>query len=150
MVSPVVPCDHRVTPRLGEEVVSVEELPDGSIVANLESRSGLLAMPLLCWPPRQRGRPELDRRKLDADSRGRIRVDDHYRTAQPHIFAVGDVIGFPSLASVSMEQGRLAACNAFGVATQTNPDSYPYGIYTIPEISFVGKTEEQLTDRRAI
>ena len=69
-----------------------------------------------------------------------------YRTRQRHIFAVGDVIGFPSLASVSMEQGRLAAGHAVGTPVESNPASYPYGIYTIPEISFIGKTEEQLTD----
>ena len=69
-----------------------------------------------------------------------------YRTKQPHIFAVGDVIGFPSLASVSMEQGRIAAGHAVGMPVDSNPASYPYGIYTIPEISFVGKTEEQLTE----
>jgi len=73
-------------------------------------------------------------------------VDADYRTHQPNIFAVGDVIGFPQLASVSMEQGRIAVGNAFGLELQTNPANYPYGIYTIPEISFVGKTEEQLTD----
>ena len=73
-------------------------------------------------------------------------MDADYRTAQPHIFAVGDVIGFPSLASVSMEQGRIAAAHAFGLDVHSNPANYPYGIYTIPEISFIGKTEEQLTD----
>jgi NAD(P) transhydrogenase len=83
---------------------------------------------------------------LEADNRGRITVDAEYRTKQPHIYAVGDVIGFPSLASVSMEQGRMAAGNAFGSQFKSDPASYPYGIYTIPEISFVGKTEEQLTD----
>ena len=83
---------------------------------------------------------------IEADARGRIQVDADFRTAQPHIFAVGDVIGFPSLASVSMEQGRIAAAQAFGKTLQSNPADYPYGIYTIPEISFIGKTEEQLTD----
>ena len=83
---------------------------------------------------------------LEADSRGRIQVDADYRTKQPHIFAVGDVIGFPSLASVSMEQGRIAAARAFHINAQSNPATYPYGIYTIPEISFIGKTEEQLTE----
>jgi NAD(P) transhydrogenase len=83
---------------------------------------------------------------LAADARGRIGVDEFFRTTVPHIYAVGDVIGFPSLASVSMEQGRLAAAHAFGMAVQSNPANYPYGIYTIPEISFAGKTEEQLTD----
>jgi NAD(P) transhydrogenase len=73
-------------------------------------------------------------------------VDGDYRTKQPHIFAVGDVIGFPSLGSVSMEQGRIAAANAFNMPIKSNKALYPYGIYTIPEISFIGKTEEQLTD----
>jgi len=88
----------------------------------------------------------LDAAGLEADSRGRIPVDSEYRTRQPHIFAVGDVIGFPSLASVSMEQGRIAACHAFAIPAHSNPANYPYGIYTIPEISFIGKTEEQLTE----
>jgi NAD(P) transhydrogenase len=83
---------------------------------------------------------------LEADSRGRIHVDENYCTGVANIYAVGDVIGFPSLASVSMEQGRIAAGRACGVELDTEPANYPYGIYTIPEISFVGKTEEQLTD----
>src|SRR5581483_3920288 len=83
---------------------------------------------------------------IEVDSRGRIKVDCDFRTNQTNIFAVGDVIGFPSLASVSMEQGRVAAGKAFGVGLQSIPAFYPYGIYTIPEISFIGKTEEQLTD----
>jgi NAD(P) transhydrogenase len=74
-------------------------------------------------------------------------VDKDFCTKVPHIYAVGDVIGFPSLASVSMEQGRIAVERAFGDETvQSNPSFYPYGIYTIPEISFIGKTEEQLTE----
>jgi NAD(P) transhydrogenase len=83
---------------------------------------------------------------ISADSRGRIAVNEHYQTAQPNIYAVGDVIGFPSLASVSMEQGRIAAAHAFNVPVSSNPSYFPFGIYTIPEISFIGKTEEQLTD----
>jgi len=86
---------------------------------------------------------------LEADSRGRIPVNAGYVTKQPNIYAVGDVIGFPSLASVSMEQGRIAAATAFGLPVHSNPAFYPYGIYTIPEISFIGKTEEQLTEEDA-
>ena len=86
------------------------------------------------------------RRGIQTDARGRIEVDAEYRTSQPHIFAVGDVIGFPSLASVSMEQGRIAAAHAFGKNLHSDPSNYPYGIYTIPEISFIGKTEEKLTE----
>jgi NAD(P) transhydrogenase len=72
-------------------------------------------------------------------------VNDCYQTQVPHIYAVGDVIGFPSLASTSMEQGRLAACKAFGVDSQSVPELFPYGIYSVPEISMVGRTEEDLT-----
>jgi NAD(P) transhydrogenase len=82
---------------------------------------------------------------LQADKRGRLAVNEHYQTEVPHIYAVGDVIGFPSLASTSMEQGRLAAAHAFGIRTSSIPELFPYGIYTIPEISMVGKTEEELT-----
>jgi NAD(P) transhydrogenase len=82
---------------------------------------------------------------VETDDRGRIKVDAEYRTSEKHIFAVGDVIGFPSLASVSMEQGRIAAAKAFGLQAESDPAGYPYGIYTIPQISFIGKTEEQLT-----
>ncbi|HKA19956.1 MAG TPA: Si-specific NAD(P)(+) transhydrogenase [Blastocatellia bacterium] len=140
--------DTRVTLRLNEEVESVEETAEGSVVANLKSRKKISGDMLLYSIGRQGNVEELNlpAAGLGADERGRIAVDDQYRTKQPNILAVGDVIGFPSLASVSMEQGRIAAGQAFGVSLQTQPAYYPYGIYTIPEISFVGKTEEQLTD----
>jgi NAD(P) transhydrogenase len=140
--------DHRVTLRLNEEVESVEETPEGAVVAKLESQKKLSGDALLFAVGRQGNIDELNLEAAGvvADTRGRIKVDCEYRTAQPHIFAVGDVIGFPSLASVSMEQGRIAAAGAFGKKLISNPASYPYGIYTIPEISFIGKTEEQLTD----
>jgi NAD(P) transhydrogenase len=141
--------DSRVTMRLHEEVESVEELADGTVVANLESKKRLSGDALLYAVGRQGNISELNlpAAGVDADSRGRIPVDKDFRTKVPHIYAVGDVIGFPSLASVSMEQGRIAAERAFGeTAVQSNPSFYPYGIYTIPEISFIGKTEEQLTE----
>ena len=108
--------DHRVTMRLNEEVESVEEMPDGSVVANLESKKKLTGDALLYAVGRQGNVDELNLAAagVEADARGRIPVDAEYRTKQPHIFAVGDVIGFPSLASVSMEQGRIAGANAFG------------------------------------
>jgi NAD(P) transhydrogenase len=140
--------DQRATLRLNEEVESVEELPEGKVAANLVSKKRINADALLYAVGRQ-GNIEglnLAAAGLEADDRGRIKVDADYRTSQPHIFAVGDVIGFPSLASVSMEQGRIAAARAFGVQVQSDPAGYPYGIYTIPQISFIGKTEEQLTD----
>ncbi|MET0295301.1 MAG: Si-specific NAD(P)(+) transhydrogenase [Phenylobacterium sp.] len=81
---------------------------------------------------------------LTADERGRLSADPRtFQTVQPHIYAVGDVIGFPSLASTSMEQGRIAACHAFGASLTEAPDFFPYGIYAVPEISTIGKTEEQ-------
>jgi len=82
---------------------------------------------------------------LECDARGRLQVNEHYQTSASHIYAVGDVIGFPSLASTSMEQGRLAVCHAFNVPTRSLPELFPYGIYTVPAISMVGKTEQQLT-----
>src|SRR5271168_3275199 len=141
--------DTRVTMRLNEEVESVEEMPDGTVVANLESKKKVQGDALLYAVGRQGNVDELNLAAvgIESDSRGRIPVDKDFRTKVPNIFAVGDVIGFPSLASVSMEQGRVASARAFGDETiLSNPGLYPYGIYTIPEISFIGKTEEQLTE----
>ena len=140
--------DTRVTLRLNEEVDSVEETAEGGVIANLKSKKRVSGDMLLYAVGRQGNVDELNLEAvgIEADRRGRIAVDSQYRTARSNIFAVGDVIGFPSLASVSMEQGRIAAGHAFGVMLQTDPANYPYGVYTIPEISFVGKTEEQLTD----
>jgi NAD(P) transhydrogenase len=140
--------DRRATMRLNEEVESVEELPDGKVAANLVSKKRIIADALLYAVGRGGNVEPLDlpAAGLTADDRGRIKVDADFRTSQPHIFAVGDVIGFPSLASVSMEQGRIAAGRAFGLDVKSDPAGYPYGIYTIPQISFIGKTEEQLTD----
>jgi NAD(P) transhydrogenase len=140
--------DSRVTLRLGEEVLSVEEGPDGAVIANLASKKKVSGDALLYSVGRQGNVDELNLAAagLDADSRGRITVDHDYRTKTANIFAVGDVIGFPSLASVSMEQGRLAVGNAFGAKVHSDPSNYPFCIYTIPEISFVGKNEEQLTE----
>jgi NAD(P) transhydrogenase len=139
--------DRRVTMRLNEEVESVEELPDGRVAAMLVSNKRVMGDALLYAVGRQGnvGGLNLAAAGVSADERGRIHVDADYRTAQPHIFAVGDVIGFPSLASVSMEQGRIAASRAFNLKIHSDPATYPYGIYTIPQISFIGKTEEQLT-----
>ena len=140
--------DSRVTMRLGEEVESVEEPVPGTVVANLESKKKVSGDALLYAVGRQGNVDDLNLAAagLEADNRGRIAVDEHYQTKVDHIYAVGDVVGFPSLASVSMEQGRVAAVRAFGdKAASSNPSFYPYGIYTIPEISFIGKTEEQLT-----
>jgi NAD(P) transhydrogenase len=140
--------DRRATMRLNEEVESVEETPDGKVAANLVSKKRIIADALLYAVGRHGNIDSLNLAAagIEADDRGRIKVNEEYRTSQPNIFAVGDVIGFPSLASVSMEQGRIAAARAFGLNVKSDPAGYPYGIYTIPQISFIGKTEEQLTE----
>jgi NAD(P) transhydrogenase len=141
--------DSRVTMRLNEEVESVVENEDGTVTAVLESKKKIQGDTLLYAVGRQGNVDELqlDKIGVESDSRGRIPVDKDYRTKCSNVFAVGDVIGFPSLASVSMEQGRISAARAFGDETiLSNPSYYPYGIWTIPEISFLGKTEEQLTE----
>jgi len=92
----------------------------------------------------------LDAVGIEADSRGRIIVDPHtFQTKVPNIYAAGDIIGFPSLASTSMEQGRIAACHAFGVSLPPAPETFPYGIYAVPEISTVGQSEEQVRESGA-
>jgi NAD(P) transhydrogenase len=140
--------DARVTMRLNEEVESVEE-SEGSVTAYLESKKKVQGDALLYAVGRQGNVDELELANagIESDSRGRIPVDKDFRTKVSNVFAVGDVIGFPSLASVSMEQGRIASARAFGdQSIVSNPSFYPYGIWTIPEISFLGKTEEQLTE----
>ena len=85
---------------------------------------------------------------LQADDRGRLKVDEHHCTEVDNIYAAGDVIGFPALAATSSEQGRLAACHMFGVDAQPMGSHFPVGIYAIPEISMVGATEAELTRER--
>src|SRR5215475_995662 len=85
---------------------------------------------------------------LATDGRGRLQVDSQtFQTAVPHIYCAGDAIGFPSLASTSMEQGRIAACHAFGVPAPHAPEFFPYGIYSVPEISTVGMSEQEVRER---
>jgi NAD(P) transhydrogenase len=133
--------------RLGETVVSVGYDEKKRVVACLESGKEVHGEALLYTVGRQTNADLLDLEAagLSADDRGRIAVNQFYQTAVPHIYAAGDVIGFPALASTSMEQGRLASCHMFGTFCESRPDSIPYGIYTIPEISMVGKTEQELT-----
>jgi NAD(P) transhydrogenase len=142
-----------ITLRLKEKVMSIEVVPplngEGTLVhAMLESGKALKAQTLLYAVGRQGvcGEIGLDKAGLTFDDRQRVRVDALYRTEVEHIFAVGDVIGFPALASTAMEQGRLAACHAFGHKTNSIPELFPIGIYSVPEVSMVGKTEQQLTE----
>ena len=138
--------DLAVTFRFGETVASVEARPEGAI-AILHSGKKILADTVMYSAGRQGASDELhlEAAGLTADKRGRIEVDEFFRTAVPHIYAVGDIIGFPALAATSMEQGRLAAHHACGEPLHEIGKDQPIGIYSIPEISFIGRTEEQLT-----
>ncbi|HEY8514689.1 MAG TPA: Si-specific NAD(P)(+) transhydrogenase [Candidatus Binatia bacterium] len=143
-----------MTLRLGEKVVGIRRVqttptgrPGECVEATLASGKTLHADCLLYCGGRQGATEalQLDRIGLRADERGRIQVDAQFRTAVPNVYACGDVIGFPALASAAMEQGRLAACHIFGVPTESVEELLPFGIYSIPEISMVGRNEEQLT-----
>jgi NAD(P) transhydrogenase len=139
--------DLAVTFRFGESVAAVESRSGGTITV-LESGKRIPADTVLYSAGRQGLTDELGLANagLEADGRGRIRVGPDFRTNVDHIFAVGDVIGFPALAATSMEQGRMAAHAAFGEPTHSLGELVPIGIYTIPEISYVGSNEGQLTE----
>ncbi|HEX6347232.1 Si-specific NAD(P)(+) transhydrogenase [Umezawaea sp.] len=138
--------DLSVTFRFGETVASVERYARGAI-AVLASGKKIPAETVMYSAGRQGMTEGLDLEKagIVADNRGRISVDDQFRTPVEHIYAVGDVIGFPALAATSMEQGRLAAYHACGEPVRAMSDHQPIGIYTIPEISYIGRTEDELT-----
>jgi NAD(P) transhydrogenase len=143
---------NRVTLRLGEEVSRLEPVHDKKgerVCIHLASGKQIVTQSALYSIGRTGATNALNLQAagLGADQRGRLEVNEHFQTNVPHIYAVGDVIGFPSLASTSMEQGRLAACHAFGVEANSVPELFPYGIYAIPEISMVGPTEEELTEK---
>jgi NAD(P) transhydrogenase len=144
--------DRNVTFRFGETVASLAvsgEAPRRAVL-NLESGKRIVADMVLFSAGRIAATEALGLAAagLTADARGRLSVDAQFRTAVPHIFAAGDVIGYPSLAATSSEQGRLAACAAFGVEAGPLGDHFPIGIYAIPEISMVGAPEHELTARK--
>lgn len=138
---------ENMTLRLGEAVAKVFIDERNAIVTELESGKRIISDTLLFSIGRQGATAplHLTAAGLETDERQRLQVNENYQTSVEHIYAAGDVIGFPSLASTSMEQGRLAACHALGVPYETFSALSPYGIYTIPEISMVGETEETLT-----
>jgi NAD(P) transhydrogenase len=130
------------------ETVEAVEAHDGGTVTVLNSGK-VVAADVVMYSAGRQGATDslgLEAVGIQPDNRGRIAVDEHYRTSVPQIYAVGDVIGFPALASTSMEQGRLAAFHAFGEPTVSIAGTMPIGIYSIPEISYVGETEAQLTE----
>ena len=136
-----------VTMRLGEELDKVTTDERGLVVTTFKSGKTIITDVLLYAMGRLANTDMLNLTAvgITPDKMGQIKVNERYQTEVPHIYAAGDVIGFPALAATSMEQGRLAACHAFHVEQSTLPTVLPYGIYTIPEISTVGKTEEELT-----
>jgi NAD(P) transhydrogenase len=140
-----------VTFRLGEKVAQVGiDAKRDFVFAELESGKRVHGDALIYAVGRQANGDQLhlETAGLAADSRGRLKVNEFFQTEIPHLYAAGDVIGFPALASTSMEQGRLAACHMFGIPFAHMPELFPYGIYTIPEVSMVGQTEETLTANR--
>jgi NAD(P) transhydrogenase len=130
-----------------EEVVGIHKSGDGTISVRLRQAPPLTATTLMYAIGRVGASASLhlERVGLQPDDRGRLAVNDHFQTAVPHIYAAGDIIGFPALASTSMQQGRHAACHAFGQPDRTDTALLPYGIYSIPEISMVGRNEAELT-----
>lgn len=133
--------------RLGETVEKVEKEREGLVRVTLASGKVVRGDTFLYAVGRQTNTDSLNLEAIDlkTDVRGRIDVDENFRTDIPNIYAAGDVIGFPALAATSMEQGRLASCNMFCSPATSSHELLPYGIYTIPEISMIGKTEQELT-----
>jgi len=141
-----------VTFRCGDGVESMEVVDNGKLEGLIELESGkhVVADMILFSVGRQGATDSLNLAAagLEADPRGRLEVNEQLQTAVDHIYAAGDVIGYPALAATSSEQGRLAACHMFGETAQPMGAHFPIGIYAIPEISMVGKTEEELTADR--
>ena len=141
--------DMGVRLRLGESVAKIALRDDDSVEATLGSNKKVSGQVLLYAVGRQGATAglNLEAAGLAADNRGRLKVNECYQTDVPHIYAAGDVIGFPALASTSMEQGRLAAAHIFKQMAEPTQPLFPYGIYTIPEVSMVGETEQSLTGK---
>ena len=139
-----------ITLRLGENVIGVEKDATGHVITNLESGKRLRAELMMFTAGRVGTTVELQLNNagIAADNKQRIPVNEQYQTVAPHVYAAGDVIGFPSLASTSMEQGRLAACKAFGQSSSSRPAHFPFGIYGVPEMSMVGVNEQELTIKK--
>lgn len=141
--------DRNITIRLGETVTFIERDDRDRAKVNLKSGKQVCADMVLFAAGRQgsTGAMNIENAGLSADERGRLVVNEHYQTEVDHIYAAGDVIGFPSLASTSMEQGRYAACHAFGAKAVSNVEFFPIGIYAVPEMSMVGMTEQEAREK---
>lgn len=141
--------DSNIKLRLDEALVSIDKRDDNMVICRLQSGQSICVDTVLFAVGRQGVAGDLSLQKvgIEVDCQGQIQVNDNYQTSQPHIYGAGDVIGYPGLTSTSMEQGRLAACHAFGQEVNCRPDLFPYGIYALPEMSMVGLTEKQCRQR---
>jgi len=141
--------DRGATIRLGESIKKVKK-ENGKAVVILESGKKIITDIVMFAAGRTGCTSSLNLKNagLEEDKNHRIEVNKFYQTKVKHIYAAGDLIGFPSLASTSMEQGRLAARHAFGLPLSSRPDLFPFGVYAVPEMSMVGKTEEELTEKK--
>ncbi len=139
-----------ITLRLGEEVSEVKRRPDGQVETILKSGKRVVTEAVLVSAGRQGAVNQLNLPSIGItpDKYGRIKVNENFQSEVPHIYAVGDVIGFPALASTGMRQGRNAALHAFGYPHEMADAPLPFGIWTIPEISTVGETEDSLTEKQ--
>jgi len=139
---------EKITLYLGKDFTSVKLDEAGKVVTTLENGREIKSDMLMFCSGRAGATDalNLEAAGIEMANRGLIKVNEHLQTSVPHIYAAGDVIGFPALASTSMEQGRHAACHACGIPFKSQNDLMPYGIYTIPEISIVGKTEQELSE----
>ena len=136
--------------QFGQKVAAIETKSNGACVVRLESGRAF-ASDMVLFAAGRVGATDglgLEHFGLEVDHRGRLSVNDTFQTSAPHIYAAGDVIGFPSLASTSLEQGRIAALHALGEPVHKSPEFFPYGIYAVPEMSTVGMTEEEVIERK--
>jgi NAD(P) transhydrogenase len=142
--------ESKMTFRLNEQVDDVEVNPDEEKAVTITLKSAkIIKSEMAMFSTGRVGATEnldLQNVGLSADKKGLLKVNRNYQTEVEHIYAVGDVIGFPALASTSMEQGRQAAHHAFNLSCKLLPGLFPYGLYSIPEISYIGETEEELTE----
>jgi NAD(P) transhydrogenase len=140
--------NERVTLYLGKDFTEVKEDKAGKVLTTLENGREIKT-DMFMFASGRSGAVQslnLDAAGVEADGRGLLQVNERFQTNVSHIYAAGDIVGFPALASTSMEQGRAAACHAFDVPFFTDTELLPYGIYTIPEISMVGRTEQELSE----
>jgi NAD(P) transhydrogenase len=139
--------NERVTFYLGKDFEKVEVDDEGKVITTLENQRQIKTDMLMFASGRTGAIEDLNLAAagVEVTDRGLIKVDKDLRTTVPGIYAAGDIVGFPALASTSMEQGRMACCNAFGIPFFCDTELLPYGIYTIPEISMVGRTEQELS-----